>query len=115
MKITMKDFKKLKQQDRIEYLLKLNQVEKLNPSFNFSIWVVFVILIVLTQVLFLGMYNADFISIETLRSIFNSCEIFTIIIFCLVVVELICSFIYYFHYLKHRKELREEYFKIEVK
>ncbi len=115
MKIKIEDFNKLKQQDRIEYLLKLNQVGKLNLSFNFTFWVVLVILIVLTEVLFLGMYNADFISIEILRSIFNSFEIFTIIIFCLVVVDLICSIIYYFHYLKHKRELREEYFEIKVK
>ena len=113
MKVDKTDFNKLKQLDRIEYLLKKDRIEKNNKySMPSGLW--FIALIIL-QTIFMMLW---FIAFRNFDQILFELSFFRIGLFLLVGAYLVDWAFYIMFSIRQNKEEKElfnDYFKIEVK
>jgi len=118
--IKLEDFKKLKQNDRIEYLLRSNCLEKRQSSTHFN-WfsIVLFVFVLIGFIILLSMQFYIIESYETFITIFDLIKPLSTIIFVVtafgilgilwnLTLELVV-------FKKARKELEEEFFKTETK
>lgn len=113
--IKIDDFKKLKQLDRIEYILRLNRIEKKNP-FNvmWSIIIAFSFVLGFLFLVFLGMSNL--VGIEKAVPILISMNnIIKIMMIPLLLLGLLIDMIFLLRKKIWEKDLEKEFFKAEVK
>jgi len=114
MKINENEFKELKQNDRIEYLLRLNRIEKkYNYLISFGILklIAFVLFAIIVLALLLRVNYGEQVFENFLNSFIDLGSIFGIL-FCLGIVG---DIIFIFIKSKKLKELDEEFFNFSVK
>ncbi len=115
--IKLEDFKKLKQNDRIEYMLRSNHLDKKQSSTDFD-WFSFVLLLSamvgFTILLSLQMYILEFY--DAFISIFNVVMLLSKVMVVVVISGVLWNVIWELCvFKKERKELEEEFFKTETK
>ncbi len=112
--VTRDDFKKLKQLDRIEYLLTFKRIEEQN---NYGVFVHFAypffIVLGFLLLVFLGMVNIT--GLEKAIPFFNMMIIVSKIGMYVILVAVVVDIIFLIRESIWKKQLREEYFKTEVK
>lgn len=112
--VKIDDFKKLKQLDRIEYLLHLKRIEEKNDNHFFSSFLhIFFLILGFLLLVFLGVSNL--IGIDKAVPLLNSIIKITRIGVWVIFFALILDIIFWLRGKIWKKELREEYFKIETK
>ncbi len=102
-----KDFLKLKQNSRIEYLLRLGRIEeryKSYPLLDNFVFFTFLLAMILVQ-----------ISLTTEYNFFNTISTILMMIIIYVVIIFILNVIYFLIENKKEKELESEFLKVEVK
>ena len=105
MKIDKEKFDKLKQLDRIEFRQRLDKIENISFSIINYVWYCLIISIVF----FTGLIvSKEPVLIELFLKTFS----FTLLLFF---IDILLGVFAFTIRLKHKKELEEEYFKIEVK
>lgn len=111
MRIDKEKFNKLKQLDRIEFRQKLNRIEDM----GFSLGSIMLCLGVIVCVFLSALIISQEITGEVNMNIFNLLAKFLFFLFLVVIIEFFLIFVFTLVRIKLRKELFEEYFKIEVK
>ena len=112
--ITRDDFKKLKQLDRIEFLLTLKRIEEQNNySFVVSFGYVFFFIFGFLLLVFLGTANLG--GIEKALPLLNAILLLSKIGYITLGIAFVLDVVFWIRESKWKKQLREEYFKIGVK
>ena len=114
--IELEDFKKLKQNDRIEFLLRRNHLKGNQDSMYFN-WVpvLFSLFAIIGFIVLLSMQFYITGDVETFISILSLIEPLSTVIFLVVVFGVMYNLLIEIPFKKLRKELEEEFFKIETK
>jgi len=114
MKVTLEELNKLKQLDRIEYLLKEDRAEKYyeyNPiSLNYISFIVFAVI-----VLIMLSYIAFGSSSIYLAKIVNLSKLLLYVFFFLYILDRIVYIFYILRGMKEQKMIYNEFFKVEAK
>ena len=111
MKLDKEKFNKLKQLDRIEFRQKLDRI----GDTGFSLGSLMLCLGVIVCIFFSAIVISEDITGEVNVSLLNILTSFLFILFIVVSIEFILIFGFTLVRIKLRKELIEEYFKVEVK
>ena len=112
--VTRDDFKKLKQLDRIEYLLTKKHIEESNNYNIFSSFAyMFFFILGFMLLVFLG--TANIVGIEKAIPIFNVMVLVSKIGVYMIVIAFFIDIIFWLRESIWKKQLREEYFKTETK
>jgi len=113
MRIEKEDFYKLKQIDRIEYRQRYDTIENYITSFDFgnSGWFILIIITLLLST-FIISYN---ITEEVDYVLLKGMIMFLFLLLLVFIIEIGSQIYSLLLKLKLKKELNEEYFKVEVK
>lgn len=112
--VDKKDFLKLKQLDRIEFLLRRKNLEERQPKFQ---WMYFdMVMFGLIGFVYLVAINLYSIAgVETFLEMMSVSLILIRIMIWVTVLGIIFNIVQYFSFKVKHKELEEEFFKREVK
>ena len=114
--IKLEDFKKLKQNDRIEFMLRHNHLNEIKYSkyFNWSsilfmlyAFTGFIVLLSM-QFFIIGIYDAQIRLLKIIEPLFK-------IVIIIIFFGILWNLAWYIKFSKLRKELEEEFFKKETK
>ena len=114
MKIKLEDFKKLKQLDRIEYILRYNRIgEKNQANCVFHAFIFFLFFLSFMILITITGYSAfgETFSNRFLQSLGLAIKIFYIWFLLAIILDVVAILNNY----KAKKQLFNEYFKIETK
>ena len=114
--ITSEDFKKLKQNDRIEFMLKHNHLNENKDSLYFN-WssIICLLFALIGFIILLSMQLYIIGGYDSFISIFNLIAPLTQIMVIVVFFGVLWNLLWYIKFSKYRKELEEEFFKTETK
>lgn len=119
--VEVEDYKKLKQLDRIEYLLRAKHLDEQKPKFTFFEWLwAFVNLLWMILVLFMliAIYayhspSAQLIGLEMVLAKFL--VLIKMMIPGVLSISLITWYVLYLKWTKHRRQLVQEFFEVKAK
>lgn len=110
-------FKKLKQGDKIELLLRLMNAENEKPKIHFSLWdILLPILIVIGIVLlFISAFGVNDTTRNLYINLLWALGIYLKILFILIVIDIFILMLLLNNWYKKLKEINQEFYQIETK